>query len=197
MNLILIEGPELEPVSLEEAKLHLRVDGTEEDALISALISTAREFCESFTGRSLALQTFEYISGPFFSSFGIIKLPMPPLVELVFFKYLNTYGEEITLTEDFGFYVVKSLEPAVLCPIPATGWPLDCALRPDAVKIRFKAGYSEVPKSIKQAMLLLIGHFYEHREAVNIGGGTVGGGEIKELPLAVSSLLRPFWVPRW
>ncbi|WP_350354072.1 head-tail connector protein [Thermoanaerobacterium sp. RBIITD] len=92
---------------------------------------------------------------------------------------------------------LKSLEPAVLCPIPATGWPLDCALRSDAVKIRFKAGYSEVPKSIKQAMLLLIGHFYEHREAVNIGGGTVGGGEIKELPLAVSSLLRPFWVPRW
>ncbi|WP_096232267.1 head-tail connector protein [Thermoanaerobacterium sp. RBIITD] len=68
MNLILIEGPELEPVSLEEAKLHLRVDGTEEDALISALISTAREFCESFTGRSLALQTFEYISGPFFQA---------------------------------------------------------------------------------------------------------------------------------
>jgi len=149
MNLILIEGPELEPVSLEEAKLHLRVDGTEEDTLISALISTAREFCENFTGRSLALQTFEYISGPFFSSFGIIKLPMPPLVELVFFKYLNTYGEEITLTEDFGFYVVKSLEPAVLCPIPATGWPLDCALRPDAVKIRFKAGYSEVPQKHK------------------------------------------------
>jgi len=197
MNLILIEGPELEPVSLEEAKLHLRVDGTEEDALISALISTAREFCESFTGRSLALQTFEYISGPFLSSIGIIKLPMPPLIELVYFKYLNTNGEEITLIEDSGFYVVKSLEPAVLCLKLATGWPLDLSYRPDAVKIRFKAGYSEVPKSIKQAMLLLIGHFYEHREAVNIGGGTVGGGEIKELPLAVSSLLRPFWVPRW
>ncbi|MCR4443215.1 MAG: head-tail connector protein [Peptococcaceae bacterium] len=45
MNLILIEGPPAEPVSLEEAKLHLRVDGNEEDTLISALITAAREFC--------------------------------------------------------------------------------------------------------------------------------------------------------
>ena len=191
MNLILIEGPELEPVSLEEAKLHLRVDGTEEDALISALISTAREFCESFTGRSLALQTFEYISETSFSINGTIKLPMPPLVELVFFKYLNTYGEEITLTEDSGFYVVKDVEPAVLCPMPATGWPKDVALRLDAVRIRFKAGYSEVPKSIKQAMLLLIGHFYENRQV------TGQGNNENELPFSVLTLLRPFWVPRW
>jgi hypothetical protein len=83
------------------------------------------------------------------------------------------------------------MEPAVLCPKLATGWPLDLSYRPDAVKIRFKAGYSEVPKSIKQAMLLLIGHFYEHREA------TGQRNEGMELSLGVSSLLRLFWVPRW
>jgi len=192
MNLRLIEGPEFEPITLDEAKLHLKVDGDEENTLIASLVSAAREFCENFTGRSIARQTFEYITGPFFSSFSIIKLPMPPLIELVSFKYLSANGEEITLIEDSGFYAAKTMEPALLCPDPETGWPVDCALRPDAVRIRFKAGYADVPKSVKQAMLLLIGHFYEHREAVNIGGG-----DVRELPLAVASLLRPYWAPRW
>lgn len=186
MNLILIEGPSQEPVTLDEAKLHLRVDGIEEDSLISALISVVREFCENFTGRSLAVQTFEAVTGPFLIKYGSIKLPMPPLIEVLSFKYLNEQNEEVPLYEDSGFYEVKDMEPALLCPNPETGWPDDCALRPDAVRIRFKAGYADLPKSIKQAMLLLIGHFYENREAVN------RKGEFKEFPFSVSALLYPY-----
>lgn len=191
MNLILIEKPLNEPVTLEEAKLHLRVDGVEEDSLISALIFATWEFCENFTGRSLAVQTFELVTGPFLIKYGSIKLPMPPLVEVLFFKYLNEQNEEVTLEENSGFYVVKDMEPALLCPNPETGWPEDCALRPDAVRIRFKAGYADLPKSIRQAMLLLIGHFYENREAVN------KKVEFKELPFSASALLYPFKVFRW
>jgi uncharacterized phiE125 gp8 family phage protein len=191
MNLILIEKPLNEPVTLEEAKLHLRVDGAEEDSLISALISATREFCKNFTGRSLAVQAFELVTGPFLIKYGSIKLPMPPLVEVLAFKYLNEQNEEVTLEENSGFYVVKDMEPALLCPNPETGWPEDCALRPDAVRIRFKAGYVDLPKSIRQAMLLLIGHFYENREVVN------KKGEFKELPFSASALLYPFKVFRW
>lgn len=193
MDIWVIDGPESEPVTLEEAGLHLRVEDEGEDSIIASLITTAREYCESFTGKSLALKTYEYIAGPFQRQFDSIKMPMPPLKTIVTFKYLNTQGQQISLAEDIDYFLITGLEPGFVCPDLKKGWPMDCSRRPDAIRIRFTAGYDEVPRSIKQAMLLLIGHFYENREAVYIGSK----GEAKELPLAVSSLLRPYWLPRW
>ena len=53
MNLVLIQGPQTEPITLEEAMLHLRVDGNADDLLISSLITTAREYCETWQAREI------------------------------------------------------------------------------------------------------------------------------------------------
>jgi len=159
-----------EPVSLTEAKLHLRVTDTAEDDLISALITTAREYCEKFTGRSLAEQTVEYYLDRFPCA-DEINLPMPPLQSVTSVKYTDSDGIETTMPTDA--YLVDAVAGRVVLPYYGV-WPSFTPYTVNPVKIRYVAGYTtDVPKSIKQAMLLLIGHWYMNREATGDATGQI------------------------
>ena len=59
MKATLTVPPAGEPLTLAEAKPHLRVDLNDDDALITALISAAREQVEFLTGQRLITQTWE------------------------------------------------------------------------------------------------------------------------------------------
>jgi len=101
-------------------------------------------------------------------------------------KYFDTDGVEQTLTEGTDFLVDNESEPGRITPAPDTGWPAT-QNRPNAVSVEFVAGFgdaSKVPQGIKQAILLMVGHWYENREAVTMQGNNAG-----ELPMAVDSLL--------
>lgn len=178
-------------MSLLEAKTHLRVDIADDDALISALIMAARQYVERITGRALITQTWQYILDRFPAVF---VLPKPPLRQVVSITYktADEFSHPIPATD----YVVDAAsEPARIAPAPGLSWPSETLYPLGAVTVEFEAGYGDaanVPMPIKQAILLLIGQWYEQREAINVGN------IINELPFAVAALLSPYrtwWSP--
>ncbi len=183
MNLFQFTAPDSEPVSLEEAKLHCRVDGTDDDAYISSLIIVARSYVENFTGRSLVEQVWELGLDGFDSQ--EILLPKSPISEIESITYIDLGGAE----QEFEDYTLDTRsQPARLRPAYGKSWP-STRDEMNAVVIQYTAGYGDagdVPAGIKQAMLLIIGHFNENREAV------VLGTTVFKLPLAVDALLMPY-----
>ena len=191
MGIKVVTQPQNEPVSLPEAKLHLRVDGEDEDTLIESLIKTAREVAEtSFTWRALATQTFEYTLDQFPRE-RFLYLPRPPLKTVESISYKDKTGTEMVLNAD-RYIVDTAADPGRVVLEPEASWP-DVELYPaSAVRIRFTAGYDDnnIPESIKQGMLLMIGHWYENRETVIVGNVA------REVPFAAEALLYPYRVWR-
>jgi len=181
--LTVIAGPTEEPISLPEAKAHLRVDFSDDDAYISALVMVARDYTEGFQGRSLAPVTLELSLDSF--PCGPIRLPRTPVTSVVSVKYTRSDGAVVTMPN--ADYIVKKNGDT----IPSYGkyWPADILIPGDALNVRYLAGYDSttIPPATKQAMLLLIGHWYENRETVIIGKTPA------EVPLAATSLL---WMDR-
>lgn len=168
MALKLITPPASEPVSLAEAKAYLRIDTNDEDALISGLITAAREYCELFQNRAYLTQTWE-LSFDCFPPMPI-KLPRPPLVSVESVKVIDTTGAETTL--DPSDYIVDTdSEPGRIAFAYGKCWP-SVTLQPvNAVKIRYTAGYDDakkVPQSVKQAMLIYIAHRYENPDTDDV-----------------------------
>lgn len=133
--------PAAEPLNLEEVKLHLRINpgDTGEDAgILAPLISAAREYCESYCGRSFAVQSitvYPEVSGP-------VVLPRGPVMSV---DSVTAGGEDIDYTAD-------NVKGIVTVSAPGAA-------------ITYTAGYEEIPYLVRQAMLLLIGHWYANREA--------------------------------
>lgn len=153
--------PTEEPISLAEAKLHLRVDQNDEDALISALIVTARKYCELVQGRAYVTQTIEQVWNYWPRE---MTLPMPPLqsVESVTYRERDGTIETVPAAD----YIVD-LDSYVGRVVPVEIWPMFDPYPVNPVRVRYVAGYgnaAQVPEMEKQAMLLLIGEMYETRE---------------------------------
>jgi uncharacterized phiE125 gp8 family phage protein len=170
MSTKLITAPTSEPVSLVEAKLHLRVTVTDDDALITALIIAAREMAEHETQRSLITQTWEKSLDMFPDA-----IELPPVASITSVKYLDLDGVEQTLsTVSYTLDNASDSASSWLTPAYGYSWP-DTYLDVNAVKVRYIAGWANaaaVPQGIKQWMLLQVGNWYENRESVNIGNIT-------------------------
>jgi len=186
MALKLITPPAAEPISLAEAKAHLRVDTTDEDALITALISAAREHAEHVTHRAFITQTWELAVDAFPAA--EILLPRPRLISVVSVKYDD--AAEVEQTMDAADYALDTYsEPGWLLPAYGSTWPatLDAA---NAVRVRYTAGYgataSAVPQGLKAWMLLRVGNLYRNREEL------VDGRQVQ--PSFVDRLLDPYVV---
>lgn len=155
-----------EPVTLVEAKLHLRVDTSDEDALITALITAARQFAEHYTGRALAPQTLEMALDAFPACNGDILLDMPPVATVTYIKYTDEDGTEQTLSaSDYAFSLYGDARRISLAA--DAEWPATDAIA-DAVRVRYVTGYAATPKIVFAAILLLIGHLYENRQDVYV-----------------------------
>jgi uncharacterized phiE125 gp8 family phage protein len=173
-----ITPPTTEPITLSEAKEHLRVTETDEDTLINNLIIAAREYCEEYTGRALAAQTVEAYFDYFAEK---MPLPRPPLVSVTSVKYKDSAGTEVTLTANTDYLVDTDSVIGQIARPYSVNWPSFTPYPINPIKVRYQAGYTSLPKAIHQAILMLIGHWYANREAV----GDVGG----EVAKAVTSLL--------
>lgn len=165
MSLTCIVQPEAEPVSLDEAKQHCKVEFADDDALISMLIVAARQMAESQTGRALVAQTWKQTFDAFpVAAMSLEKLPLKSVSSV---KYYDANGEQQTL--DAGAYSVHPSEQSgLVAPVPGACWPATQA-RIDAVEVRFVAGYGDavdVPKDVKLWMLLHICNWYDNRGSV-------------------------------
>jgi uncharacterized phiE125 gp8 family phage protein len=201
MALRRIVAPAVEPLTLAEVKEHLRVDHDTSDSIIQAYIAAATSYVDGefgVLGRALVTQTWELVIDHF--PVHEIKIPLPPLQSVESIKYDDPDGFEQILGTD-QYYVDDVSEPAWVIPIIG-GWPTAVLEAINSVRIRYVAGYEattdsppdlagNVPRAIKQAMLLHIGSFHEHREQNIVGLTTM------QLPFAAQSLLRPWlaWIP--
>lgn len=162
-----VTAPSIEPVTLSEAKAHLRVDSdiTAEDTLITALIKAARETAEGRTWRAFLEQTL-LLTLDDWPEGDVIELPRPPLIEVDSVQYYDVDGVLQTMAEA-DYQVDATSEPGRVMPAYDGSWP---SLRevPNAVQIQYTAGYGDeagdVPQKLKQAILLILGAWYAQRE---------------------------------
>lgn len=167
-------------VTLPEAKAHLRVTGTAEDALIAALITAASDFIGESSGRVLALETWKIMCPGFL---GTVKLPKSPLIAITEIGYNDTAGAALTANLS-DFSTIIGDDWGYICPKSGKSWPTSDTARLDGASITFTAGYSVLPDALRMAVLLMVGHYYVNREAV--------GATQSELPLAVESLVASY-----
>ena len=190
---VLITPPAIQPVTLAEAKLHLRVDHNDEDALIQSLIRAATEHLDGLTGilgRCLVEQVWRQDHDRFARQ---MIIPLGPAVTAQSITWRDPAGQLSTVpsvsydlrTDDAGNAVIR--------------FDADYAFPTNlhesrAIAITFKAGYetnpgppatSTVPDPLKVAILLLVGHWYQNREAVSAAG-------MASLPFAVEALIAPY-----
>lgn len=185
VSLKLSKAPSSEPVTLTEAKLHLRVDTTADDTLIAGLITAARITAENISWRALVTQTWELILDAFPWK-RLIVLPRPPLQKVVSITYKIAAGTEQTFAAA-NYVVDTDSDPGRLALASTASWPGDELYPLGAVKVQFDAGYGDaddVPQIYKQAILLLVGHYYENREQV-----VASGAVPQSLPMGVEYLL--------
>ena len=164
-------GPAVEPVTLAEAKTHLRVDGTASDTEITAMITAAREWCEQYLDRTL-VHTQWVMRFDKFPPDGTmdIELPRPPMaaagtataVALTF-----TYENGDTATYGTSSYRVdRSATPGAVKTNYGGTWPPH--LQDDnSISVTWWGGYgasgSDIPQAIRSAILLCVSEFYEKR----------------------------------
>lgn len=167
MKLKLIDITGTEPVSLADARKHLRIDDDiiSDDDFIEALISAAREHAEKMTGRSFMLQTWEGALDCFPGD--RIKLPNGPVRAIVSVTSIDPTGSETTLSGSLYVLNDYGLVPE-LCLKPGQSWPAIQSGAINPVKIRYEAGYGDsdpFPNVVKQWILLRVGQAYKEREA--------------------------------
>jgi uncharacterized phiE125 gp8 family phage protein len=179
MGYVLETPPASEPITLAEAKLHCRVDGTDEDVLIASLITAARAHCENMTGSSFVTQTWRADFPGFPGARLPLRLPKGPVQSIISINYYDEQGSDTLLSSTYyNADITEQLAKVWLAP--DMDWP-SVEPQADAVRVTFDAGYGDaddVPQSIKQAILLLIGAWYDDRENPAV-------------PTAVSALLAP------
>jgi phage conserved hypothetical protein, phiE125 gp8 family len=173
MSLQLLAPPAAEPVTLAEAKAHLKIDTSDEDALVTTLITAARARAEWHTGRAFITQRWcQRLDA--WPHDNVVALALPPLVSV----------EEVALTDAGGLRTV----------LGATAYRIDAASTPgrvifadrpaslrtrDCVEISFTAGYGEaasVPVPVKQAILEIVADLHAHRgddDPVGVSGQTL------------------------
>lgn len=178
-----IVEPACEPITLEQAKRQANVVATDDDAAISSWIYAARELVESASNRSLLPQTWRLRIHDW--PLDKLELPKPPLIAVESVKYYDSTGTEQTLPATY-YSVDVDREPGVLWRDEDAYWP-ETDGRPNGITVIYTAGYATedaVPARAKQAILLLVAHWYRSREAIVIG--TIS----KEIELAFSALIR-------
>jgi uncharacterized phiE125 gp8 family phage protein len=158
-------APAVEPLSLTDAKLHLRVDISDDDDLITALIKAARRQVEALTGRTLITSTFEWRIPRFENVFYV---PRPPLQSVSSIVYTDDDSTDQTLSTSIYGVHTQMFEGCIYLENEQE-WPTDLSDIPFPITVTYVAGYgdaaSNVPEDFIHAMRLMIGDWYEHREA--------------------------------
>jgi uncharacterized phiE125 gp8 family phage protein len=164
MGLELTSAPALEPVSLDEAKAHLRVDTTDEDALIARLAVAARESAEAYTRRAFIAQSWRLTRDAWPAS-GTLLLPKPPLSSVTAVTLTDRSGAASVLSDDL--YIVDGAAVPGRIVLKETAVLPSFLREANAIAVDFSAGYGDeaddVPAAIRSAILHWTAHFYESR----------------------------------
>lgn len=172
-----VTGPSSYPVTLAEAKDHCRVDFPDDDSYITRLIAAATaqlDYANGILGRALITQDWkvevalpDYTINPR----GAIRLPVTPVQSIQSMGYYDSSNASQSLTVG-DFQLINRNWTCYVIPNATTNWP-GLYNREDALSVTFRAGFGDdstaVPENIKSALLFLLAHMYENREAVIVG----------------------------
>ena len=177
MDLRQTVAPTVEPLSLAEAKAHLRVDIADDEDLISDLIKAAREAAEVATNRQFLAATWQLKLDSFpvadersmvVDCDGSIRLPRPPVTTAsgVSITYIDSAGVSQTLATTV-YKVDRATEPGRVYLAFNQSWPATRGQK-EAVTVQYQAGYgttaTAVPRIARQLVRLMLGDLYENRE---------------------------------
>ena len=177
---VMVAAPAEAPVSLDEAKAHLRVEHDEDDTLLAVMIDAATQSLDGRTGtlrRCLMRQTWR-VDLPGFPRSGTIPLPLFPVVSISV-TYTDTSGAAVDLVADEAMLRQTVGGPVVRRPA-GIEWP-PTAVADDAVRITCVCGAAaaaEVPAPIRSAILLMVGDLYRNREIGTSGSQAVIGARL-------------------
>ncbi len=206
VTIALVTAAQSDPVTTAEAKTHMRVDFSTDDSYIAGLIAKATAFAQHQTHRQFVSATFRqswdtvpsaleprdpsrYLPGLFVPSEANVvgvKLGREPVTAVSWVKYYDATDTLQTVSGSDYWTDLDSSPPRI---VPKTSWPVVHPQRPNAFQVQFVAGYgdaSAVPALLKHAILMLVSHWYEHREPV------VTGTVVTPVPMAVESILLQF-----
>ena len=196
MNIELVAPPAQRVLTLDEVKAHLRVQHNAEDGLIASLMLAAEQYLDGrngILGRALVEQQYRLYLREWPT--GQQKLPFPPLMNVLSISYIDENGiEDVLPADDYeveiagyvGGFVLGVEMVESLNNLPA----LNAGVK-YPVRVLYRAGYgpsgTDVPQPIRQAMLLMIGHWYQNRSSVD-------PCDMSEVPLSSQALLQPYQV---
>lgn len=208
---ILSSPPASEPVTLAEVKQFTRIDGTDNDALVTSLIVAARQWAENFTGLGFINQGWQmwldqwpcgedqgWWDGVHDGAIGMgqvpfIKLPRAPVVAV---SVVTLYDDSDvgSVWAVSNYYVDMIARPARLCLRNGASWPLP-ARKTNGIKIDYTVGFgttaASVPEPIKIALRQLVTHWYDHRSMIE-------PTQVRalEVPMLITALLEPYRMHR-
>lgn len=179
MPLELITPPAVEPVTLTDAKLHLKVDTTDDDALITALIAAARARAEWHTGRAFITQSWKLWLDAWPGALSCddvpprlsataakaIEIPLPPLQSV---SSITAYAmdDSATVMSSTLYQVDSASAPARVALKIGVAPPVNLRAM-NAIAIAFTTGYgdaaSDVPDAIRRAILMIVADLYANR----------------------------------
>jgi uncharacterized phiE125 gp8 family phage protein len=190
LRVVIKTPPALEPVSLADAKVHLRVTHSADDPYISSLIVVARRSLEALTQRALINRTY-YGFADSFPAQRCIEMPFAPLVSVTAVSYIaqNSVSAVYTTFSSAYYEVDTTSEPGRIIRHYNTSWPA-VWYEGNGVRVEFVAGHGataeNVPADIAQALLMLVGHWYTVRQPLlTSAAGTM------EVPKGIEYLALP------
>jgi len=187
-------GKVLSPITLEEIKDHLQIERGEtgSDEVLKGLRAASVEMAQNITGRKLMSQKWDVYFDDWPDG-NEIELPFSPLISVSTAGITYTGSTSNTMTLGSTSWAVDTVSepPRIVLDNTVNSWPTDELHYNNPIRIVGTYGYSassDVPRSIKHAMLLMIGHWYENREETITGVGL----SMQEIPLGAQSLLEMY-----
>lgn len=185
--LTLVTAATVEPMEVEEAKSHLRLTIDDDDEYVAGLIRASRQYVELYLRRALITSTWKETFDRFPC---VVELSIAKVLSITSIQYVDYAGATQTLSSS-NYQSDLLTAPCRIAPAYGYVWPTVRGTM-NNVTVNFTAGYgadaSYVPECVKQAMKMLIGHWYENREQVNIGN------IVTTIPMTIEALLAP---ERW
>lgn len=162
-------APVIEPVTVDEVKTFARIDGTDEDTLLTGFIKAVREAMENYLGRALIEQTIKMTMD--FWPNTVVKLPMPPLISITQVVTLDEDDTETVYSSD-NYYVHTLTTPGEIVIKHGATPPTNTDRYYGGYRVDYKAGYgaaaTDVPQSILEAIKLWCSIYYETRTLTEI-----------------------------
>jgi len=187
MSAYLLTAPAAEPLSLADAKAFLRVEHSDDDAIITSLVASARNHVEALTRCGLITQTWRIVLDRWPDN-GRVAPRLGPLRSLIAARVFNE--SNVASPIDVTSFVVDRAGGAIAAPC----WSLPVPGRAIAgieldVAVGFGDAAADVPAALLNAIRMLVAHWYENRGLVAIGQS------VAMMPASVNAAINSYRVP--